>query len=119
MKILGYVTSHHGVHLMNGATAMLSSHERRKLMEEMRNESMSAIGVLLKCAAGLLIVVGLSWIGTTADGRDDVARHVPAAERNAQVRTGPVISAQNEAASNQNGAHHGRGVRISTESTSQ
>lgn len=119
MKIFGHITPHHGAYLMDGATAMLSSHERRKLMEEMRNESMSAIGVLLKCAAGLLIVVALSWIGATADVRDDVARHVPAAKRNAQVRAGPVVSARNEAAPNQNGAQDSGEMHASSKSVSR
>ena len=43
---------------------MVSHNERQRLMREYRGEPAYALGVLLKCAACLLILVGIAVIGS-------------------------------------------------------
>lgn len=46
---------------------MLTEYEAQKLQHEMRKELNAAPGVVFRCAAGLLIVVGLAMIGARTE----------------------------------------------------
>jgi hypothetical protein len=51
---------------------MVSPRERDKLLQDFRHEPASAAALLLKCAAGLLLVVGVALIGVSTDRNQDV-----------------------------------------------
>lgn len=42
---------------------MLTDHERTQLVNEYRRHPVSAVGLLLTCAAGLLVVILLALVG--------------------------------------------------------
>ena len=71
---------------------MLSSHEREKLLREMHREPVWALGVVLKCAACLLIVAGLAWIGASTESRQDVVAGAEEAGASMQYRAHPSIT---------------------------
>lgn len=51
---------------------MVSFHEREKLIREYKGEPACVLGLLMKCAAGLLFIVGAALIGTQADRDEQV-----------------------------------------------
>jgi hypothetical protein len=65
---------------------MLSRNERQKLLRDMDREPASALGLVLKCSACLLILVGLAVIGSSPDLESDAPFGAPGAGGPAQHR---------------------------------
>ena len=59
---------------------MLSEYEAQKLQHDMKQELEASTGVVYKCAVGLLILLGLAWIGADTGPRQDVAPDAPQAQ---------------------------------------
>ena len=51
---------------------MVSRDEKERLLNEMLNEPGSATGVVYKCAAGLLIMIGVAFCGSQVDLQDSM-----------------------------------------------
>jgi len=62
---------------------MLTDHERTQLVNEYRRNPVSAVGLLLTCAAGLLIVIALALVGFDIHsfGNADAPRHAATQSR--------------------------------------
>jgi hypothetical protein len=71
---------------------MLSRNEKQKLLRDMNREPVSALGLVLKCAACLLILVGLAVIGSSPDLESDAPFGAPGAGGSAQHRERPSIA---------------------------
>src|SRR5215510_10028680 len=70
--------------------SMLSYREREKLMREYRGAPARGAGLVLKCAAGLLLLIGVALIGTSDDRSVEPGRALadagrPVAERSLRV----------------------------------
>ena len=84
---------------------MLTHSQRQKLIDEMHDESIWAVGVLFKCTAGLLIMVGLAWIGAATTLLEDPARYVSTSAAGEPSHAAPaVVSAQIETVPDEHGS---------------
>ena len=52
---------------------MVSQRERTRLMEAFKHEPVAGAAIIIKCAAGLLVVAGLAVIGASADNPETSA----------------------------------------------
>ena len=52
---------------------MVSERERTRLMESFKQEPVTGLAVIIKCAAGLLVVAGLAVIGAGGDSAETSA----------------------------------------------
>lgn len=59
-------------HKLDKEDVMVSHEERQKLLRDYQDEPVRRIGVLVKCAAGLLIVTGIAVVGLTTAPQADV-----------------------------------------------
>jgi hypothetical protein len=46
---------------------MVSQREKTRLMQTFRHQPVTGVAVIIKCAAGLLVVAGLAFIGASAE----------------------------------------------------
>lgn len=67
---------------------MVTHDEKQRLLREMQREPAWAAGVVYKCTAGLIILIGVAFSGSQADPQD-----APRAARAEQASTQPRSSA--------------------------
>ena len=80
---------------------MVSNAEKQRLLKQFHHDPVYGVGVVLKCAACLLILVGLAIIGATAD-------LTPRAPAVAGAASAPKHEQRQVSAANRESAHEDR-----------
>jgi len=73
---------------------MISAEERRWLMSRLGSESDTGVGVVLKCAAGILVLVIVAagpWALLSAGGPTAANQRQPAPQASAEVESRPIL----------------------------